>query len=114
MKQQVTISLDTQVVEKLDSHARNKRQKRGEAVEALLCERFGIILIRDKVALNLIKEKDEEIASLQNQLNAALAEIEAAKKKAEPRSIGVVKQLPLNAGRSGSSLDSDRFTMEGG
>jgi hypothetical protein len=112
MKQQVTISLDTQVVEKLDSHARNKRQKRGEAVEALLCERFGIILIKDKVALNVIKEKDEEIASLQNQLNAALAEIEAAKAKTEPRSIAVVHQLPLGASRSDS--ETDRFTMEGG
>jgi hypothetical protein len=114
MRQQVTISLDKQVIEKLDSHAVKKHQKRGEAVEALLCERFGIILIQDKVALNVIKEKNEEIASLQNQLSVALAEIEAAKQKAEPRSIGVVKQLPLNAGRSGSSLDSDRFTMEGG
>jgi hypothetical protein len=114
MNQQITISLDKRVIEKLDSHAMNKRQKRGEAVEALLCERFGIILIRDKVALNLIKEKDEEIASLQNQLNAALAEVEAAKQKSEPRSIGVVKQLPLAAGRSGSSLGSDRFTMEDG
>jgi hypothetical protein len=114
MKQQVTISLDKQVVEKLDKHAMNKRQKRGEAIEALLCERFGIILIQDKVALNVIKEKNEEIASLQNQLSVALAEIEAAKAKIEPRSIGVVKQLPLSPGRSGSSSDSDRFTMEGG
>jgi hypothetical protein len=47
-------------------------------------------------------------------LNAALAEVEAAKQKSEPRSIGVVKQLPLAAGRSGSSLGSDRFTMEDG
>jgi metal-responsive CopG/Arc/MetJ family transcriptional regulator len=112
MKQQVTISLDKQVVEKLDKHAMSKRQKRGEAVESLLCEKFGIILIQDKAALNVIKEKDQEIASLQNQLNAALAEIEAAKKKAEPRSIASVHQLPLNTSRSGS--DSDRFTMEGG
>jgi 4-diphosphocytidyl-2C-methyl-D-erythritol kinase len=114
MKQQITIGLHKQVIEKLDSHAVKKRQKRGEAIEALLCERFGIILIQDKVALNVIKEKNEEIASLQSQLSVALAEIEAAKQKAEPRSIGVVKQLPLNAGRSGSSSDSDRFTMEGG
>jgi hypothetical protein len=114
MKRQVAISLDERVVEKLDSHARNKRQKRGEALEALLCERFGIVLIKDKAALNIITQKDEEIASLQSRLDDALAEIEAAKKKAEPRSIGVVKQLPLAAGRSGSSLGSDRFTMEGG
>jgi hypothetical protein len=112
MKQQVTISLDKRVVEKLDGHAMKKRQNRGEAVEALLCERFGIILIQDKVALNVIKEKDEEILSLQNQLNAALAEIEAAKVKTEPRSIGVVHQLPLGASRS--DLEADRFTMEGG
>jgi hypothetical protein len=72
MRQQVTISLDKQVIEKLDSHAVKKHQKRGEALEALLCERFGIILIRDKVALNVIKEKNEEIASLQNQLRGCL------------------------------------------
>jgi metal-responsive CopG/Arc/MetJ family transcriptional regulator len=112
MRQQVTISLDKRVVEKLDGHAVKKHQKRGEAIEALLCEKFGIILIQDKVALNVIKEKDEEIASLQSQLSAALAEIEAAKKKAEPRSIAAVHQLPLNTSRSGS--DSDRSTMEGG
>jgi hypothetical protein len=112
MKQQVTISLDKRVIEKLDGHAVKKHQKRGEAVEALLCERFGIILIQDKVALNVIKEKDEEIASLQNQLSAARAEIEAAKAKTEPRLIGVVKQLPLAASRS--DLEADRFTMEGG
>jgi hypothetical protein len=112
MKQQVTISLDKQVVEKLDSHAMKKRQKRGEAVEALLCERFGIILIRDKVALNIIKERDEEIAKLQNQLDAALREIEVAKQKAEHRSIRVVEQLPLSNNRNGSQ--GDRFTMERG
>jgi hypothetical protein len=112
MKQQVTMSLDKQVVEKLDSYAVKKGQKRGEAVEALLCERFGIILIRDKVALNIIKERDEEIAKLQNQLKAALAEVEVAKKKAKPGSIRVMEQLPLSANRSGP--DSERFTMERG
>ncbi len=112
MKQQVTISLDKRVVEKLDSHAMKKRQNRGEAVEALLCEKFGIVLIKEKAALNLIKEKDEEIASLQAQLETALAEIEAAKAKTEPRSIGVVHQLPLGANRS--DLEVDRFTMEKG
>jgi hypothetical protein len=112
MKQQVTISMDSRVVERLDSHARSKRQKRGEALEALLCERFGIILIKDKAALNIIKEKEEEIASLQNQLDAALAKIEATKQKIEPRSVGVVRQLPLSTDRS--SVDGDRFTMERG
>ena len=112
MKQQITISLDRRVVEKLDGHAVKNYQKRGEAVEALLCERFGIILIKDKAALNVIKEKDEEIASLQNQLRAALAEMEAAKAKIEPRSMGVVHQLPLGVGKP--DLQGDRFTMEGG
>jgi hypothetical protein len=113
-KQQLSIGLDRRVVEKLDSHAVKKGQKRGEAIESLLCERFGIILIQDKVALNVIKEKDEEIANLQNQLNVALAEIEAAKQNIEPRLNGVVRQLSSSSDRSSSFPDSDRFTMEQG
>jgi metal-responsive CopG/Arc/MetJ family transcriptional regulator len=35
-KQQLSIGLDRRVVEKLDSHAVKKGQKRGEAIESLL------------------------------------------------------------------------------
>jgi hypothetical protein len=62
----------------------------------------------------VIKEKDEEIANLQNQLNVALAEIEAAKHNVEPRLNGVVRQLPSSSDRSSQKSDSDRFTMERG